>query len=79
VYGPDGNRLLRKEKGAVSLYVGSQEIRLDTAKNSLSGTRYYSHGGRQIAVRTSAGVTWLASGQNGTAEIAVRASDSAGK
>jgi RHS repeat-associated protein len=77
VYGPEGKRLLRKEKGAVTLYLGSQEIRLDTAKNSLSGTRYYSHGGRQIAVRTSAGVTWLVGGQNGTAEIAVRASDSA--
>ncbi|MGV9235443.1 RHS repeat-associated core domain-containing protein [Streptomyces nigra] len=77
VYGADGKRLLRKEKGAVTLYLGSQEIRLDTAKNSLSGTRYYSHGGRQIAVRTSVGVTWLVGGQNGTAEIAVRASDSA--
>ncbi|WP_280876848.1 RHS repeat-associated core domain-containing protein [Streptomyces pseudovenezuelae] len=77
VYGADGKRLLRKEKGAVTLYLGSQEIRLDTAKNSLSGTRYYSHGGRQIAVRTSAGVTWLVGGQNGTAEIAVKASDSA--
>ncbi|MDQ0933247.1 hypothetical protein [Streptomyces turgidiscabies] len=57
VYGPDGSRLLRKEKGAVTLYLGSQEIRLDTAKNSVSGTRYYSHGGKKIAVRTSAGVT----------------------
>ncbi|WP_246101840.1 RHS repeat-associated core domain-containing protein [Streptomyces cyaneus] len=77
VYGPDGSRLLRKEKGAVTLYLGSQEIRLDTAKNSLSATRYYSHGGKKIAVRTSAGVTWLVGGQNGTAEIAIKAADSA--
>ncbi|SNX59473.1 RHS repeat-associated protein [Streptomyces sp. TLI_55] len=77
VYDAQGNRLLRKEKGAVTLYLGVQEIRLDTAKNTLSGTRYYAHGGQQIAVRTAAGVTWLAGGQNGTAEIAVRASDSA--
>ncbi|KOV57820.1 ligand-binding protein [Streptomyces sp. NRRL WC-3618] len=77
VYGPDGSRLLRKEKGAVTLYLGSQEIRLDTAKNSVSGTRYYSHGGKKIAVRTPAGVTWLVGGQNGTAEIAVKAADSA--
>jgi hypothetical protein len=48
--GPDGSRLLRKEKGAVTLYLGSQEIRLDTVKDSLSGTRYYSHGGKPIAV-----------------------------
>ncbi|MGW3135837.1 RHS repeat-associated core domain-containing protein [Streptomyces sp. NPDC001139] len=77
VYGADGSRLLRKEKDAVTLYLGSQEIRLDTAKNSLSGTRYYSHGGQRIAVRTSAGVTWLVGGQNGTAEIAIKAADSA--
>ncbi|MGW1540883.1 RHS repeat-associated core domain-containing protein [Streptomyces sp. NPDC002309] len=77
VYGADGTRLLRKEKGAVTLYLGSQEVRLDTAKNFLSGTRYYSHGGRQIAMRTSAGVTWLVGGQNGTAEIAIKAADSA--
>lgn len=76
VYGADGSRLLRKEKGAVTLYLGSQEIRLDTAKNSLSGTRYYAHGGKLIAVRTSAGVTWLVGGQNGTAEIAIKAADS---
>ncbi|MFF3659118.1 polymorphic toxin-type HINT domain-containing protein [Streptomyces olivochromogenes] len=77
VYDADGNRLLRKEKGAVTLYLGDQEIRLDTAKNTLAGTRYYSHGGQQIAVRTAAGVTWLVGGQNGTAEIAVQAADSA--
>ncbi|MDX3246464.1 polymorphic toxin-type HINT domain-containing protein [Streptomyces sp. ME18-1-4] len=77
VYDADGSRLLRKEKGAVTLYLGDQEIRLDTAKNTLTGTRYYAHGGQQIAVRTAAGVTWLVGGQNGTAEIAVRAADSA--
>ncbi|MGW1757086.1 RHS repeat-associated core domain-containing protein [Streptomyces mirabilis] len=77
VHDADGSRLLRKEKGAVTLYLGNQEIRLDTAKNTLAGTRYYSHGGQKIAVRTAAGVTWLVGGQNGTAEIAVKASDSA--
>ncbi|WP_308010748.1 RHS repeat-associated core domain-containing protein, partial [Streptomyces sp. AC495_CC817] len=40
-------------------------------------TRYYSHGGQKIAVRTAAGVTWLVGGQNGTAEIAIKAADSA--
>jgi len=77
VYGPDGSRLLRKEKGAVTLYLGTQEIRLDTTKNTLAGTRYYSHNGSQIAVRTAAGVTWLVGGQNGTAELSIKAADSA--
>ncbi|MFF4258540.1 RHS repeat-associated core domain-containing protein [Streptomyces sp. NPDC001663] len=77
VYDANGDRLLRREKGAVTLYLGAQEIRLDTAKNALAGTRYYSHGGQRVAVRTAAGVTWLIGGQNGTAELAVRASDSA--
>lgn len=77
VYTAEGNRLLRKEKGAVTLYLGGQELRLDTAKNTLAGTRYYSHAGQRIAVRTSTGVTWLIGGQNGTAEIAIKAADSA--
>ncbi|MFF1681929.1 polymorphic toxin-type HINT domain-containing protein [Streptomyces sp. NPDC058256] len=77
VYDAGGSRLLRKEKGAVTLYLGTQEIRLDTAKNTLAGTRYYSHGGSQVAVRTAAGVTWLVGGQNGTAELAIKAADSA--
>jgi RHS repeat-associated protein len=77
VYDASGGRLLRKEKGAVTLYLGSQEIRLDTTKNTLAGTRYYSHAGQKIAVRTTAGVTWLVGGQNGTAEIAIKATDSA--
>lgn len=72
VYTADGARLLRKDPDAVTLYLGGQEVRLDRATGDLTTTRYYTHGnGQTIAVRTAAGVTWLAADRNGTAELAI--------
>ncbi|GGK05292.1 hypothetical protein GCM10010123_38950 [Pilimelia anulata] len=78
VYDADGNRLLRRDQAdqSVTLYLGAEEIRLDTrnadpAKQSTAGTRYYTHNGQAVAVRTVTGLSWLAGGQNGTSEIAV--------
>ncbi|WP_372405122.1 polymorphic toxin-type HINT domain-containing protein [Streptomyces luteireticuli] len=80
VYDAGGNRLLRRDptSNTTTLYLGSMELALDTkesdpAKQSVTGTRYYAHGGQQIAVRTPKGVHWLGGGQNGTAELAVNA------
>ncbi|MCC8250035.1 polymorphic toxin-type HINT domain-containing protein [Saccharothrix luteola] len=75
VYDADGGRLLRKDPTSVTLYLGSQEIRLDKATKAKTTTRYYSHGGRVVAQRTATGVgglTWLASDHQGTAQIAVQ-------
>ncbi|GHF50698.1 hypothetical protein GCM10010218_35310 [Streptomyces mashuensis] len=74
LYDAGGNRLLRRDpvNNTVTLYLGAMELTLD-AKDTVSGTRYYAYNGQQIAVRTPKGVTWLAGGQNGTAELAVDA------
>ncbi len=75
VYDADGNRLLRKDPTSVTLYLGSQEIRLNKSTKALTATRYYSHGGRVVAQRTRTGVdglTWLASDHHGTAQIAIQ-------
>jgi RHS repeat-associated protein len=63
------------------LYLGDTEVRLDTSvtdvtKQKVTATRYYSYAGSVVAMRTAAGVTWLAGGQNGTAETAINAADS---
>ncbi|OLF05402.1 hypothetical protein BU204_37190 [Actinophytocola xanthii] len=71
VYTADGTRLLRKTPDAVTLYLGGQEIRLDRHTRDVRTTRYYTHGGQTVAVRTSAGLSWLSSDRNGTAEIAI--------
>lgn len=84
VYGATGERLIRKDEAtkSVTLYLGVMELRLDTTntdvtKQTVTATRYYSHNGQTVAMRTSAGVTWLGGGQNGTAELAINATTSA--
>ncbi|AXX30533.1 type IV secretion protein Rhs [Actinosynnema pretiosum subsp. pretiosum] len=74
VYTAEGGRLLREDPKAVTLYLGTQEVRLDRATNALSTTRYYSHAGGVVAQRTSPGITglkWLAGDHNGTAQMAI--------
>ncbi len=53
VYDAAGARLIRREPGATTLYVAGTEIRLDTASNTLAGTRYYQFNGTTVAVACS--------------------------
>nr|BFE77268.1 hypothetical protein GCM10020092_105690 [Actinoplanes digitatis] len=83
LYDAAGSRLIRRDlvNKSVTLYLDGTEIKLDTSnadvtKQTTTACRYYGHNGQVVAVRTKAGVTWLAGGQNGTAEIAVNAADS---
>ncbi|WP_157856480.1 MULTISPECIES: ricin-type beta-trefoil lectin domain protein [Streptomyces] len=80
VYGSDGNRLIRKEYGKATLYLGTTELTVDTKNtaattdDTTSAVRYYRHGGRTVAVRSSTTqVHWLAGGLNGTAELVIDA------
>ncbi|GAA4635358.1 RHS repeat-associated core domain-containing protein [Actinoallomurus vinaceus] len=65
VYDADGDRLIRREPGATTLYLGSMELRLDST--GVSATRYYTLGDDTVAVRTAKGVQFLADDQHGTA------------
>ena len=67
VYSAGGNRLLRREPGATTLYLGSDEYRLNTASGQVTGTRYYAG----VAVRTVTGVTWLTADHHGTNQLAI--------
>ncbi|GGK26412.1 hypothetical protein GCM10010124_18810 [Pilimelia terevasa] len=78
VYDAEGNRLVKRDETdqSATLYLGNQELRVDLrnpdpTRQTAAGTRYYSHGGQTVAVRTSGGLSWLTGGQNGTSEIAV--------
>jgi RHS repeat-associated protein len=70
VYDADGNRLIRRDPAGRTLYLDSQELRLDTA-GKLSGTRYYEHAGSTVAMRTGSGVTWLGNDHQDTTQVAV--------
>jgi RHS repeat-associated protein len=73
VYDADGNRLLRRDPDATTLYLGGQELRHDHTTGTLSCTRYYTHQGTQIAVRTAGGLTWLLTDHHNTATVAIDA------
>ncbi|MGI5171133.1 polymorphic toxin-type HINT domain-containing protein [Spirillospora sp. CA-253888] len=69
-----GNRLLRRDQSSVTLYLGATELRLDKKTKQVTGTRYYIHNGKTVAVRNSTGkVTFLAGDHHGTNDIAIDA------
>lgn len=69
VYDADGTRLLRKDPTGTTLYAGGMELRL--SGGTVTGTRYYGHGDRIIAMRTGGGApTWLSSDHHGTSTLA---------
>lgn len=72
-YGAGGERLLRRDPTGTTLYLGGEELRLDAATGRVSATRYYGHGGSTVAVRTAAGLSWLAADPHGTAQVSVDA------
>ncbi|WP_053739373.1 polymorphic toxin-type HINT domain-containing protein [Nocardia sp. NRRL S-836] len=72
VHGADGSRLLRRDPDATTLYLGGQELRLAKGATKPTVTRYYSHGGKVVAMREGlTKITWLAADHQGTAQIAV--------
>ena len=74
IHDADGNRLLRKEPGANTLYLGAQEVQLNTSTSTVSGTRRYALGGQVVAVRTTAGLTWQAGDHQGTQTLSISSS-----
>ncbi len=72
VYAADGSRLLRRDPAATTLYLGNQEIRLAAGATRPTVTRYYTHGGKVIAMRERGGaLTWLAGDHQGTSQVAI--------
>lgn len=69
VYDADDAQLIRRDKDAVTLFVGGGELRLDKATGARSGTRYYG----STAVRTSAGLVWLVADHHNTSQVAINA------
>lgn len=73
VYDADGARLLRDDSDGKTLYLAGQEIRLEKASGARKATRYYSHGGKPVAVRVDGGLIWLSADHQGTAQVAIDA------
>ncbi len=76
VYDAVGERLIRRDPdGATTLYLGAMELTL--SGGAVSAKRYYAAGGAAVAMRTSAGVTWMLSGLHGSNQLAI--SDATGQ
>jgi RHS repeat-associated protein len=80
LYDADGNLLLQADTGSTTLYVGDEQLVLDTSSDAnsgtVSGTRYYSIGGDTIAARSSDGtVDYLVGDTQGTSSLAINASN----
>jgi RHS repeat-associated protein len=70
-YDADGNRIIRRDLTGATLYLpGGLEIRKPKTGSAV-GTRYYSHAGSTIAVRTPTALTWLVNDHQGTATATV--------
>ncbi|MBO0883439.1 MAG: EndoU domain-containing protein, partial [Mycobacterium sp.] len=77
LYDADGNRLLRRDSTGTTLYMPGTELRLDKASGAVTCTRYYTHNGSVVAMRTNSGVQFLAADQHGTAEEQINAASQA--
>ncbi len=78
VYDASGNVVVRRDPGQTTFYMGDEQIVLNTAANTVSGTRFYSIGGTTIAARTSVtAVDYLIPDRLGTDLLAVNASTQA--
>ncbi|MEO3807294.1 RHS repeat-associated core domain-containing protein [Nonomuraea sp. B1E8] len=69
VYDADGERLIRREQGGATLYLDGMEVRTSGVTKA---TRYYvSADGAVIAIRTTDGFHWAASGLHGSMQLAI--------
>ncbi|WP_344350591.1 RHS repeat-associated core domain-containing protein [Catellatospora coxensis] len=76
VYDADGNRIARKEpNGATTIYLPGME--LAQTGTVVSGTRTYVFGGRNVAIRTTSGVSFQAGDHHGTSSCAIDANTGA--
>ncbi|WP_424643041.1 RHS repeat domain-containing protein [Embleya sp. AB8] len=68
VYDADGNRIIRREAGKTTLYLGGDELTTNTDQSGpVIGTRYYPTAGGATVVRNStAGLTYMAADHHGT-------------
>ncbi|MFJ8870126.1 RHS repeat-associated core domain-containing protein [Streptomyces sp. NPDC102473] len=74
IYGPDGSRVIRKAPKATTVYLPGMELSLAAGSSTVKATRYYSHAGQTVAIRTSDNkLSFLASDHHGTGELAIDA------
>jgi RHS repeat-associated protein len=73
-YDAGGNLLLTADPAATTLYLPDEELSLNTATGTVTGTRYYTINNTTIAAQTAGtGLSYLIGDQQGTASLAINA------
>jgi RHS repeat-associated protein len=75
LYDADGDRLIRRTPDGATLYLGNTEVEYTVSDGQTSATRYYTHGGATVAVRTEDDVYWMVNDHHQTGAVAIRESD----
>ncbi|MEU5823274.1 RHS repeat-associated core domain-containing protein [Streptomyces sp. NPDC047803] len=74
LYDADGNRLITRNADGSSILTLPNGDQLDVAANGTkTATRYYTHNGETVAIRTGSGISYLISDHQGTAMTAIAA------
>lgn len=78
LYDGGGNRVQRKDSSGTTVYLPGMELKLSADGTKKEATRYYSHAGQTVAVRSNDGkVSFIASDHHGTGELAIDAATGA--
>ena len=78
LYDAGGNRVLRSDAEATTVYLPGMELRLPKGGTAVEATRYYEFAGQTIAVRQDNGdLSYLASDHQGTGSLAINATTGA--
>ncbi|SNY48080.1 RHS repeat domain-containing protein [Paractinoplanes atraurantiacus] len=78
LYDPEGGRLIQRDPGGRTLYVGGVRFRATTG-GAVTATRLYQHdlAGAVAGRDTTGGLSWQATDHQGSSELAFRATDMA--
>ncbi len=78
LYDAGGNRVQRKDPTGTTIYLPGVELKLSADGTKKEATRYYSHAGQTVAVRTNDGkLSFTAGDHHGTGELAIDATTGA--
>ncbi|MEU0382232.1 polymorphic toxin-type HINT domain-containing protein [Streptomyces cyaneofuscatus] len=78
LYDSGGNRVQRKDPTGTTVYLPGVELKLSVDGTKKEATRYYSHAGQAVAVRTNDGkLSFTAGDHHGTGELAIDATTGA--
>jgi RHS repeat-associated protein len=75
-YDTSGNLIVRRDPGKTTIFVGDEQLTLDTSTNGVSASRYYSIGGATVAMRTTLTTNpqFLVPDRQGTNQLTIDAS-----